>query len=136
MSLQLFLQHFVSATPRSKPETTAIRTCLSKRFGTPSWGISLIKRGGFFLISFHNSLFFMKREKNPQTCNTSIPHSESSFWNIWSYPSEIMSSLDTGCDNQVAYEVLLYYNYSVMPGFSTYFPRSYCHSISNVHSEI
>lgn len=53
------------------------------------------------------------------TSKTSISHSESSFWNIWSYPSEIMCSLDTGCDNQVAHEVLLYYNYSVMPGFST-----------------
>lgn len=73
--------------------------------------------GGAFLISFHNTVFFMKSKKI--TSKTSISHSESSFWNIWSYPSEIMSSLDTGCDNQVAHEVLLYYNYSVMPGFST-----------------
>lgn len=65
----------------------------------------------------------MKRKKI--TCKTSIPHSESSFWNIWSYPSEILSSLDTGCDNQVAYEVLLYYNYSVMPGFSTKLPQKF-----------
>jgi len=48
-----------------------------------------------------------------------MSHSESSFWNIWSFPSEIVSSLDRGCDNQVAYEELLYSNYSVMPGFLT-----------------